>query len=82
MKIYYKSSVKKDIKNLDPGQRADLVKKIELKLLERPSVGKKLVDRYERLFSLLVGNYRVVYFFIADGVLVLRIGFFNKENIL
>lgn len=72
-KIFYKSSVSKDFKRIDHNQRLIIKNQIEKELSERSRMGKKLKGQYEGLLSLRVGDYRVIYTLIPDGILVLRV---------
>ncbi|MCS7151129.1 MAG: type II toxin-antitoxin system RelE/ParE family toxin [Endomicrobia bacterium] len=47
--------------------------KIEKELRTNPYSGKKLVGIYKEMYSLRIGDYRVVYTFYKDGILILRI---------
>ncbi len=70
---FYKRSVAKDFKQILQGERQQIKYQLDTEVSKKSVPGKKLKGQYEGLFSLLVGNYRAVYTFIRDGVLVLRI---------
>jgi mRNA interferase RelE/StbE len=71
-KIYYKNSVGKDLKGIDYSERNRIIAKIEKILSLDPNAGKKLQNSDCR--SLRIGNYRVIYIKVKDGVLIVRIG--------
>jgi len=72
--IYFKKSVKKDFKQIPQlaGQR--ILETIKENLTKDIYSGKPLKGRYEGLYSLRVGDYRVIYKIVSDGVLILAIG--------
>ncbi len=73
-KITYKGSVAGDLKNLDRPTARRIVEKLEGTLAENPRAGVPLSGEFRGLFKLRVGDYRVLYTFTPEGVLVLRIG--------
>ncbi len=73
-RIEYKASVSKDIKNLDKGTAMRLLNRIEKDLVSGGNQGKVLSGEYSGLYSLRVGDYRIIYVRLRDGFLVLRIG--------
>ncbi len=73
--IKLKKSVLKDLKKLNPGVAEKILKVVEEKLSDDPFKGKALKGRYEGLFRLRFGVYRVIYEIRKSElvVLVLRI---------
>ena len=71
-KIYYKDSVGRDIRGIDPSEMKRIASKIEKMLTQDVDAGKPLKNSEYR--SLRVGNYRVIYIKVSDGVLITRIG--------
>ena len=71
-KIYYKDSVGKDLKGIDHSEVKRIILKIEKQLTEDSNAGKPLKN--SEYYSLRVGNYRVIYIKITDGILISRIG--------
>ncbi|MDI6757873.1 MAG: type II toxin-antitoxin system RelE/ParE family toxin [Endomicrobiia bacterium] len=71
-KIYYKDSVGRDLKGIDYSERIRIIAKIERTLSENSDAGKNLRNSERR--SLRIGNYRVIYTKVKDGVLIARIG--------
>ena len=59
--------------NLHPEQRIRILSKIEKFLFTDCYKGKRLAGEFEGLWRLRVGDYRVIYTFIPEGILVLRI---------
>ena len=47
--------------------------KFQEALSKNPKRGKKLKGRFRELYSYRIGDYRVVYSFIPQGILVLRV---------
>ena len=72
IKLFYKESVEKDLKKFNIKERVKILNKIE-KDLSIGIRGKKLKGEFEGLYSYRVGNYRVVYCLIEEGILILRI---------
>jgi len=72
-KVLYKESVEKDYRRIDPFQRIRIKKKIDNDLANNPHTGKQLKGAYEELLSMRVGDYRVLYTFIPDGILIVRV---------
>lgn len=71
--ILYKKSVSKDIKRIGHHSRLRIMSQIETELSENPTCGKRLKGEYEGLSSFRIGDYRVIYTLIRDGILILSI---------
>lgn len=71
-KIFYKSSVEKDLRKIDVNYRKKIMDIIE-NTLSKGIVGKKLKGEYKGLFSYRTGDYRILYSKINDSILILRI---------
>ncbi|MBI2336569.1 MAG: type II toxin-antitoxin system RelE/ParE family toxin [Deltaproteobacteria bacterium] len=78
-KIYYKSSVEKDLERLDKSEQLRIVKKIESQLRNNPLLCPMLHGRLAGLRKLRVGDYRVIYSVMDDHVWVLRIA--NRKDV-
>jgi mRNA interferase RelE/StbE len=79
--VRYKRSVTADVRRLDASTRLRVRAAIETRLVADPRVGKRLRGLHERetrrsLWSLRVGDYRVIYAFSESElwVLVVRVG--------
>ncbi len=72
-KIYYKASVRGDLRKLDKATIKPLVHRLERELSKNPNIGKPLRGEFHGLFRYRAGDYRIIYTKIADGVLVVRI---------
>ena len=72
-KISYKASVAHDLRKLDKANTARILHKLGQELAMRPHRGEALTGEFRGLFKYRVGDYRVVYVKVSDGVLVLRI---------
>jgi len=71
--IRYKSSVNRDLKQIEPADKARILGEIREVLGANPRGGEPLHGEFEGLYKLRVGDYRVVYALAGDDVLVLRI---------
>jgi mRNA interferase RelE/StbE len=73
-KVEYKESITKDLRKLDRRAALRLLSKIEKTLVDKKTHGKALTGEFAGLYSLRVGDYRVIYVPTSNGFLVLRIG--------
>ena len=73
MKIYYKKSVSKDFKKIHPAYREKIKQELERDLVTNAGKSQKLRGEYAGLYRLKVTEYRVVYTFIPEGILILRV---------
>jgi len=72
-RILYKSSVRHDLKRIDPKKIKRVLREITIVLGGNPRSGEALHGEFEGLYKLRVGDYRVIYALIEEGVLILRI---------
>jgi mRNA interferase RelE/StbE len=72
-KILYKSSVGRDLKHIDPKSKEKLLTQIRSVLADGPRGGEPLRGEFQGLLKIRVGDYRVIYTFIGDDVLILRV---------
>ena len=72
-KIEYKSSVVRDLKKLDKSTAKRIFQQLESALSEDPDCGSPLTGQFKGLFKFRIGDYRIIYTKIRDGVLILRI---------
>jgi mRNA interferase RelE/StbE len=73
-RIEYKSSVFRDLKNLDKGVARRIMNDLSDSLSSDPNCGEPLSGQFKGLHKLRVGDYRVIYSRTGEGVLILRIG--------
>ena len=73
-RVVYKASVEQDLRRLDKPAARRILEKIEHDLAANPDRGAPLTGEFRGLFRYRVGDYRIVYSKIPDGILVLRIG--------
>ena len=73
VKVLYKSSVRHDLKQIDPKNVNRLLRQIRSILSQDPRSGEVLHGEFGGLYKLRIGDYRVIYALVDDGVLVLRI---------
>lgn len=80
-KIEYKASVAKDIRRLPKETIKRCLELIEEKLINNPFLGKPLKGQFEGLWSVRIGDYRVIYTIEkgAETILILRISH-RKES--
>ncbi len=72
-RILYKSSVARDLKNLNPKDKQRILRQVEEVLGSGLKSGERLHGEFDGLFKLRVGDYRVLYAMVGPDVLVLRI---------
>jgi len=77
-KIEYKSSVARDLKKLDKSVAKFILQQLETSLSENPNSGLPLKGQFKGLFKYRIGDYRIIYTKIKEGVLILRIGHRSK----
>ena len=77
-RIEYKSSVAHDLKKLDRSAAERIIGDLEEVLSQNPDAGEALLGQFKGLFKLRVGNYRVVYSKVQEGVLIVRISHRSK----
>jgi mRNA interferase RelE/StbE len=72
VKIFYKASVRRDLRKINPKNVGWILREIR-DLLANPRSGEALHGEFAGLYKLRIGDYRVIYALLEDGVLVLRI---------
>jgi mRNA interferase RelE/StbE len=78
-KIFYKSSVSKDLKRLDKNEIKRILNGIEERIVPNPFLGKSLKGDFRGCYRYRFGDYRVIYTISRDEILILRIG--NRKEI-
>ena len=73
-RIEYKASVSHDLRRLDRAVADRILDELEAVLSEDPKRGEPLRGQFKGLRKYRIGEYRVIYTLMKDGVLVLRIG--------
>jgi len=71
--VFWKKSVSKDFKKIVEERRRELFNKIEEKLSRSPTSGEKLHGKFEGLYKITIGDYRVIYEIASKGPVVLRV---------
>ena len=74
MILNYKKSVFKDLRDIPKADQKKILDFIENKLRISPDKGEKLVGNLQGQMKIRVGNYRIIYVFNLEEVLVLRVG--------
>jgi len=77
-KIEYKSSVIRDLKNLDRKAARRIIEHLEKNFSEGKEQGIPLSGQFKGLFRYRIGDYRVIYTKTRNGILVLRIAHRSK----
>jgi len=72
-RLLYKSSVRRDLKNIDARDRKRILREIGTVLGPDPRAGEPLAGEFGGLFRLRVGDYRVIYALAGEDVIVLRV---------
>ena len=78
-KITFKDSVKNDLKKIDKKQISKILIKIEKELSQKADLYPFLAGKFAGLKKCRIGNYHIIYSFIDDAVLILRIG--HRKNV-
>lgn len=73
-KVHYKSSVEHDLRKLGRPTAKRLLSKLERVLSVNPRAGEPLRGEFQGLFGVRIGEHRVIYSKMPEGVLALRIG--------
>ena len=72
-KIVYKESVYKDLKKIDKSRSLYILEKIDKDLPAAALSNPTLKGKFKDLRKLRIGDYRVIYAIVNDGILILRI---------
>ena len=78
-KLFYKSSIEKDLKNLPKSEIKKILNGIEERIVTNPYLGKPLKGDFRGCYRYRFGDYRVIYSVINEEILILRIG--NRKDI-
>ena len=70
-KIYFKASVKRDLKAIDKTRQLRILEELMADLSANADAGKVLKN--SDFLSLRIENYRVIYQKVSDGLLIVRI---------
>jgi len=70
--IFTKESLRK-LKQLDRQNQIRIIKELRI-LEEKPFAGKRLIGRLQGLFSLRVGNYRIIYQVTENKIVIRTVG--------
>jgi addiction module RelE/StbE family toxin len=80
VRISFKASVRKDLKHCDRATVERILDASDTDLAGHPGKDKALKGQFEGLYSYLVGDWRVIYTLIGEGILVLRIAHRKESN--
>ena len=79
IEVIYKPSVDKDLKKIKKPHNIRIMDKLEEALKENPRKGEAMKGKYKGILKLRIGEYRVLYHLIPEGVEILRIQIRGKE---
>ena len=77
--LLYKASVEKDLRRIDRHTAKRIIHKFEKAFSGHDEPGIPLRREFIGLFKYRIGDYRVIYTHIKDGILILRIAH-RKES--
>ena len=77
--ITYKSSVRRDLKNINKADARRILDQLEKDLARSPGDYPALKGEFAGLRKYRVGDYRVIFAIVDDDVIVLRIG--NRKDV-
>jgi mRNA interferase RelE/StbE len=72
-RIEYKDSVRREQRRIDRVVARRIIARVEQELTSDDFVPELLHGPYSGLYKLRVGDYRVIYTFVADAILVVHI---------
>jgi len=73
VKVLYKASVRRDLKKINQKSADRILREIRNILANNPRSGEALHGEFVGLHKLRIGDYRVIYALLEQGVLVLRV---------
>jgi len=73
VEVLYKASVRRDLRKIDQKNVERILREIRNILGNNPRKGEALHGEFAGLYKLRIGDYRVIYALLEQGVLVLRI---------
>ena len=79
-KIEYKASVVKDLKRLPKETIKRCLELIEEKLINNPFLGKPLKGKFKGLWSVRLGNYRIIYTIERQRETILILGIAHRKE--
>lgn len=74
VRVDYKASVEGDLRRLGAAEARRVLGRFEGAVSANPRAGVPLHGEFRGLFKFRVGDYRVIFARVQEGVLVLRIG--------
>ena len=72
-KIAFKTSVQRDLKQIDKADARLILEKIESELIEKADQVPMLKGKFKGLRKYRIGQYRVIFTLLQDTILILRI---------
>lgn len=72
-KITFKSSVQRDLKQIDKADVRFILEKIESELVEKADQLPLLKGKFRGLRKYRIGPYRIIFTLLQDNILILRI---------
>ena len=72
--VKFKSSVRKDLKNIDREEADRIIDAVLEKLSADPYIGEPLRGKFKGMYKYRIGSYRVIYVIEGKEVWVLKVG--------
>jgi len=79
LNVVFKSSIERDLKNIDNHKPIHLVNKIRTDLPNLVLQCKPLKGRFKGLRRYRIGNYRIIFTVIGDEIIITKIG--HRKNV-
>ena len=80
-KIFYKSSVEKDLRSIGSKDQLRIIEIIEKKLRIDPYQGKSLKGRFRPCRRIRIGDFRVIYTIDEDSIIVLILRVRHRKDV-
>lgn len=79
LNIVFKSSIERDLKNIDRHNAVQLINKIQTNLSNLSLECKPLKGRFKGLRKYRIGNYRIIFTIIENEIIITKIG--HKKDV-
>ncbi len=79
LNIVFKSSIERDLKNIDNHKAIQLINKIRVNLPSLALQCKPLKGRFKDLRRYRIGNYRIIFTVIGNEIIITKIG--HRKNV-
>ncbi|RLE18863.1 MAG: hypothetical protein DRJ08_01570 [Acidobacteria bacterium] len=79
--LRFKESIRKDLRRIGRKASIHIIRKIRESLLPNPAVGKQLKGKGRMLWSWRTGNYRIIYTFNNQNLILLVIRISHRKDV-